>query len=1097
MIMKNKGLTGLVDLVDVQAVPDTAHPTETFNNLSPCTSAGDIIIHDGTNNIRLAGNVDSMVKYLVSKGDGTEATVPYWDVVSTAGLLIYFLYHDASDIGGYKVCDTAIPAGVESTLTYSALADGDTLLDEFATPSGHPGLDYMFSGIWNLNIHAAKTTTDKEVRLYFEVYKRTTGGVETLVGTSYNSNVLGTSSAAYIISYNGSITDLDLTDRIVIKVYSSVSGTGTDPDVSLYIEGTTTSRIEFPTSAVDATNFVPYSGATGAVDLGTNTLASGSITVGTNTAGANVTVNATLGTELVDFTPAGWNEDGATWTMGATGPLVHVAGNTTTVTATLGAAIVAGTTYKVVITGTGGGGTATYTLGGVTGTTIAASGAIAITDYITAATTASLIITPASGCTVSITSISAKALTDATGDVTVDGNIIARSQIVSHAPIIASDRGISTKADLGIGSTDWGFYHALSGVGIGIIVNGAEVGRISSNAISLFSNTGVFSIGSAGDVKIYRDAAGTIAQRDSTTQQVSRIYNTYTDASNYERLTLTGVQGASVNLTAETAGTGADNLNIVLTPAGTGSVVIPTIDVDAGSIDGTLMGATKTNIQKGPAAVTTATTPAVTGTVTAAASTTVTFSSAADAILAGYSATNPILGTTLISNGLTRSIVSWTNATTCVVSSSVTWAGTAITSVQLPISSEVTSASPGVLKRATLADGTEYFVGNVGIGTTEPSVKLQVNDGDIYARTTSGGTLRSLRVAVGGGTIWHISPDDSTTSDKLVFSSGSNPVDIPVMTLENSGNVGIGTTTFGTSAAKVLAMGEGTAPTAVIANGVQFWSADRDGVAGDNRWHLMSEKSTATVIIGDGQVEFNAPANGKGTGIVVYRQAGENLVYKDSCYIKTDGKMWKTDADSYTTMPTTRIALETISANAWGLFLEYGYMRDDTWTWTIGGTIYADTTTGAWTQTAVSGQSDVLQIIGVAESATVAKVNPSWITTEIGLDIEDKSSAGYAITWAELTSVPKTFICDSADPKGFTFASAPTAADIGKSVRIVKSLAGAGTVTVTAPAATYIDDSSAAGTIACPGSARASITLQVISATQIAIVAAVGTWTTA
>ncbi|MGK3946325.1 hypothetical protein ABK046_49225, partial [Streptomyces caeruleatus] len=51
--------------------------------------------------------------------------------------------------------------------------------------------------------------------------------------------------------------------------------------------------------------------------------------------------------------------------------------------------------------------------------------------------------------------------------------------------------------------------------------------------------------------------------------------NTYTDSSNFERLTLTGVAGTSVNITAETLGTGGDNLDIVLTPAGTGRVRMP------------------------------------------------------------------------------------------------------------------------------------------------------------------------------------------------------------------------------------------------------------------------------------------------------------------------------------------------------------------------------------------------------------------------------------------------------------------------------------------------------------------------------------------
>jgi len=68
--------------------------------------------------------------------------------------------------------------------------------------------------------------------------------------------------------------------------------------------------------------------------------------------------------------------------------------------------------------------------------------------------------------------------------------------------------------------------------------------------------------------------AGPLSIVNSTTQQIAYVYNTFTDASNYERLTLTGVAGTSVNIKAETLGTGGDNLDIVLTPAGTGAVQV-------------------------------------------------------------------------------------------------------------------------------------------------------------------------------------------------------------------------------------------------------------------------------------------------------------------------------------------------------------------------------------------------------------------------------------------------------------------------------------------------------------------------------------------
>jgi hypothetical protein len=111
-------------------------------------------------------------------------------------------------------------------------------------------------------------------------------------------------------------------------------------------------------------------------------------------------------------------------------------------------------------------------------------------------------------------------------------------------------------------------------------------------------------------------------------------------------------------------------------------------------------------ISKGPAAIT-----SFTGTVsTSGASTTVTFTEAADAILAGYNATNPILGFTLIADGNTRYIQSWTNSTTCIVDSAVTLAAsTPITSAQAPIA--VFTDSDGVIKAYITAAGITIITG--------------------------------------------------------------------------------------------------------------------------------------------------------------------------------------------------------------------------------------------------------------------------------------------------------------------------------------------------------------------------------------------------
>lgn len=63
-------------------------------------------------------------------------------------------------------------------------------------------------------------------------------------------------------------------------------------------------------------------------------------------------------------------------------------------------------------------------------------------------------------------------------------------------------------------------------------VDGAGV-RTSATGWFGFASSGL--TGGAPDVYLYRDAAGVMAQRNGANAQAFRVYNTFTDASNYER----------------------------------------------------------------------------------------------------------------------------------------------------------------------------------------------------------------------------------------------------------------------------------------------------------------------------------------------------------------------------------------------------------------------------------------------------------------------------------------------------------------------------------------------------------------------------------
>lgn len=120
-----------------------------------------------------------------------------------------------------------------------------------------------------------------------------------------------------------------------------------------------------------------------------------------------------------------------------------------------------------------------------------------------------------------------------------------------------------------------------------------------------------------------------------------------------------------------------------------------------------------------------------------------------------------------------------------------------------------------------------------------------------------------------------------------------------------------------------------------------------------------------------------------GDGLMVSHTAGENLVFGDLVYKKSDGKWWKADADAAGTMPATGLAMATINAESSGKIMLQGYARDDSWGYTVGAILYADTTQGPPTETAPSGAGDQVQAVGIALSSTKIYLRPSLVLVEV------------------------------------------------------------------------------------------------------------------
>jgi hypothetical protein len=130
---------------------------------------------------------------------------------------------------------------------------------------------------------------------------------------------------------------------------------------------------------------------------------------------------------------------------------------------------------------------------------------------------------------------------------------------VSKAGGVAATGSTSSNVAFARNGTPGTGMFFLSSANLTMAVGGTGVFNISSTGASLISSHSLGflagAMGTAVDVSLFRDAANTLAQRNGVNAQAFNLYNTYTDASNFER----GVMKWATNVLqigTEAAGTG-------------------------------------------------------------------------------------------------------------------------------------------------------------------------------------------------------------------------------------------------------------------------------------------------------------------------------------------------------------------------------------------------------------------------------------------------------------------------------------------------------------------------------------------------------------
>lgn len=123
-------------------------------------------------------------------------------------------------------------------------------------------------------------------------------------------------------------------------------------------------------------------------------------------------------------------------------------------------------------------------------------------------------------------------------------------------------------------------------------------------------------------------------------------------------------------------------------------------------------------------------------------------------------------------------------------------------------------------------------------------------------------------------------------------------------------------------------------------------------------------------------------ADGKWTGTCIDGTAGATLAFGDLIYLAVADSRWElADADSSTTAATVLLGICVLAAAADGdptRILLRGTVRADAAfpTFTVGGAVFVDTAAGDVTQTAPSGSSDVIRVVGQPLDGNTLYFNP-------------------------------------------------------------------------------------------------------------------------
>lgn len=273
---------------------------------------------------------------------------------------------------------------------------------------------------------------------------------------------------------------------------------------------------------------------------------------------------------------------------------------------------------------------------------------------------------------------------------------------------------------------------------------------------------------------------------------------------------------------------------------------------------------------------------------------------------------------------------------------------------------------------------TGYFYG--GYGYFYSGVYITANGGSLVGYNTSGYGRNMIQMD--GSNYVTIGSTDGKIVGVRIYGGGSTAG----ITVWPGAKVSLNSTNVGASGEEITSI-DTVHTSGGNQLGLKFTAAGQTYIVRSDTSHdtrqdttnadLNSKVSTLRGYYGDA-----LGSSGTWQGETIVLTAGETMIVGHVCYIKSDGKAWRADADSSATMPGMFIATAATAADAKGIFLAKGRFRLDTWNFSIGAILFVSTTKGLVADSAPSGTGDQLEGIGVALTTNEIMFTPYPILVE-------------------------------------------------------------------------------------------------------------------